>query len=196
MGKESLIGEIVDAEWKMFDRVQNIGGRADCQNDKRAFYILRGSQFAAWDEASLKSYRRDLREAEAAGRNLVELKYAYMMRETDPEYFESIKHALPEVPEESVEIIERLAPVHVRWAEQLYAEHPDMQGIRNIRSEENTEEDTSFETYLRGELMTYSLETLRVYEAFVRGLLEAGGNLSLEIAENHLDAIKDKNFGC
>lgn len=39
--------------------------------------------------------------------------------------------------------------------------------------------DTSFETYLRGELKTYSLPTLRLLRAFTEELDAAGGNLAI-----------------
>lgn len=188
MGKNILVREIVDIEWEMFDHVHNIGGRADCQEDKWAFYILRSSQFLAWDRASLDSYLQDLKNAKKAGQNIVEYKYAYMMRETDPEYFAKIEALLPTVQAESMEIIERLLPIHIRWAEEFYAENPRRKGVRKIRSYENTLDETSFETYLRGELMTYSFQTLCVYEEFVCYLMAHSRNLSMEIARNHFDA--------
>ena len=44
--KDPLIAAIIGAEWQMFDKVQNEGGRAACQNDARTFAIMRYSQFA------------------------------------------------------------------------------------------------------------------------------------------------------
>ena len=38
--KDELINRIIDAEWAMFDEVDNIGGRAGCQDDGRTFYIM------------------------------------------------------------------------------------------------------------------------------------------------------------
>ena len=44
----------------MFQQVRNRHGRAACQDDERTFTIMRLSQFAAWDEATLTSYYQDL----------------------------------------------------------------------------------------------------------------------------------------
>ncbi|MCB6367326.1 DUF4125 family protein, partial [Intestinibacillus massiliensis] len=41
--KDDLINSIIEAEWKMFDQVQNQGGRAGCQDDEWTFYAMRYS---------------------------------------------------------------------------------------------------------------------------------------------------------
>ena len=43
--REELTDGIVAAEWFMFDKVNNIGGRADCQDDLETFSIMRRSFF-------------------------------------------------------------------------------------------------------------------------------------------------------
>ena len=54
---------------------------------------------------------------------------------------------------------------------------------RMLSSEEDTSVDTSFETYLWGELHTYSEETLLLYGDFVKGLEEEGKNLWILVME-------------
>ena len=39
----------------MFDKVNNKGGRADCQNNKQTFIAMRASQFEAWNQEVLKA---------------------------------------------------------------------------------------------------------------------------------------------
>ena len=38
METKQLIEEIIDIEWDMFQHVDNIGGRASCQDDFETFY--------------------------------------------------------------------------------------------------------------------------------------------------------------
>ena len=71
MDKRELVCHIVSAEWTMFDKVHNCGGRACCQDDWGTFEIMRGSQMEAWPEDLLNSYLKDLREAAAEERNLL-----------------------------------------------------------------------------------------------------------------------------
>ena len=50
MEKEELVNAIVKLEWNAFDKVDNLGGRADCQNDWNTFSVMRKSQYLAWPE--------------------------------------------------------------------------------------------------------------------------------------------------
>ncbi|MBQ7585345.1 MAG: DUF4125 family protein, partial [Desulfovibrionaceae bacterium] len=78
MDRNACLEAIVDLEWKMFSAVQNVGGRASCQNDPQTFRIMRLSQCATWDDALISSYLDDLKLATLEGRNLMTEKYARM----------------------------------------------------------------------------------------------------------------------
>ncbi len=52
--------------------------------------------------------------------------------------------------------------------------------MRVLTTAQDTPEQTSFETYLRGELGTYSIRTLALYGGFVDALASAGRNLTEE----------------
>lgn len=174
--KEALI----EAEWKSFQAVQNEGGRASCQDDPQTFFLMRRSQFHAWPEDLVDSYDRDLRGAEAEGRNLLAEKYAWMMESTAPEQFERIAGLLPARSEEKERLIHLIAGIQIRWMEAYASGYPALaSGNRPIRASEDTEFATSFETYLKGELHTYSEGTLLLYLEFIRGLEREGKNLSL-----------------
>ncbi len=67
----TTLDRIVALEWNMFQRVQNEGGRASCQDDYPTFRLMRESQFSVWPEPVLASYLKDLETAVAAGRKLV-----------------------------------------------------------------------------------------------------------------------------
>lgn len=81
---DGIIREIIETEWTQFDKVQNRGGRAACQDDWKTFAVMRSSQFQVWTQALLESYRKDLRSAQKEGRNLFWEKYARMMERTAP----------------------------------------------------------------------------------------------------------------
>jgi len=51
---------------------------------------------------------------------------------------------------------------------------------RLIRTEEDTPYGTSFETYLRGELGTYSEQTLQAYQNMIQAYAQAGKNITVD----------------
>lgn len=161
-----LIKEIVLLEWEMFDRVQNLGGRASCQDDWETFSIMRSSQLAAWTKETMESYREDLQKALEEGRNLVREKYAYMMASTAPEEFARIRHLLPEVDPERQALINAAASIQIEEMEGIIARYPHVAAaMRPLRASFDSPCCTSLETYLKGELCTYSLQTLQCYYA-------------------------------
>ena len=67
------------------------------------------------------------------------------------------------------------------WAEDFRARCPKLgRAMRVLRTAEDTAQSTSFETYLRGELGTYSERTMALYRRFVDDLLRKGRNLTEE----------------
>ena len=101
---EELINEIIALEWAFFDKVQNEGGRAACQDDFRTFQAMRASQYEAWDGATLSSWRGDLTAARAARRNPLAEKYGYMMCIDAPEENRALAAQLPPVTEEKLSL--------------------------------------------------------------------------------------------
>ena len=162
--REDLVSGIVEIEWKMFQNVPNIGGRAVCQDDLETFKIMRAGQSAGWSDATLESYLEDLNEAKKAERNLLTEKYARMMRSTSPLEYARIKHLLPPVDPEAIELIEKIVRIVLKWEEDLLEKYPYIiKRSRPLFSREDSISVTSMETYLRGELSTYSIRTLELY---------------------------------
>lgn len=177
--KESLVNELVQIEWKAFDKVENIGGRANCQDDFNTFSIMRKSQYLTWTEPMLRSYIHDFVNASDNGLNLIAQKYGRMMESTDPAGYEEICDKLPYVLPQKREIIEAIVQIQVSWMEDLALRYPKIAKIsRSIHTYEDNIFNTSYETYLRGELLTYSDNTLDLYGRFIADLCNRGENLA------------------
>ena len=181
-----LVEEVIRREWDQFQRTENEGGRASCQGNWPMFYQMRASQFMTWPEDLLRSYLDDLDEANRVGRNLVTEKYARMMASTAPdEYRERIEPFIPRLSDKRVARQERVIAVQVAWARDFRGRYPKLgAAMRVLTTAEDTPEDTSFETYLRGELGTYSDRTMALYEAMVEDLQAAGRNLTEQTVAN------------
>lgn len=183
--KKALINEIVTLEWEAFDKVENEGGRAECQDDFNTFSIMRTSQYYTWTEEMLKSYIHDFRMANEKGWNLITEKYGRMMETTAPLKYKEIKDSLPPILDKKQEIIEEIVSLQVSWMEAFAEKYPKAAGnARSIHTSEDGPYNTSYETYLRGELSTYSDETLDLYGRFVVKLYEENKNLAEMIMSN------------
>lgn len=182
---ERTLREIVDLEWTMFHEVQSIDGPAACQQDPKTFEIMRASQLSVWSQEIAESYLSDLTRARDSGRNLMTEKYARMMEYTAPCEFRRIAPNLPALDQRAVPLIERLSAMSVRFMEELVARYPRVgaQG-RPIRSWDDNRYNTSFETYNRGELSTYSARTLQLLEEHYLALAAAGVNPAMKILEH------------
>lgn len=183
--KEELVDHIVSLEWQAFDKVQNQGGRAECQDDWGTFSIMRKSQYMAWPKELLICFIKDFEEANERGWNLITEKYGRMMKTTDPISYAEICDKLLALKPAQEHIIEQIVEIQVSWMEEFATQYPHMAAnSRSIHTEEDTPFNTSYETYLRGELSTYSPETLKQYGAFVVGLARNGENLAKIIMTN------------
>lgn len=177
-----IIEQIVEMEWEMFQNVRNTGGRAACQDDFETFHVMRKSQFLTWDLPLLESYWQDLQEGKVQGRNLVMEKYAYMMESTAPKEYEAIATGLPKISEEKQAMIEQIVAIQVGWREEFAEKYPHLSGqARIIHTSEDTLYDISFETYLRGELKTYSMQTLVLYGRRIVAFVQEQKNMTEEI---------------
>jgi hypothetical protein len=177
--------DILDIEWQMFHAVQGIDGPAACQHDRGTFDIMRASQLAAWNDETAASYLDDLWRAAAAGRNLMTEKYARMMEYTSPCEYRRVASQLPTLEREAEPLIEHLSRLSVEWMEQTAAKYPHVgaQG-RPLRSESDNAYTPSFETYNRGELATYSANTLRLLRDHYLALAADGVNPAEVILEH------------
>lgn len=177
--------QIVNTEWELFDKVQNIGGRAGCQDDRETFFLMRSSQLDAWTEEMRRSWLDDLCLARAEGRNPLAEKYGYMMERTDPVGYARIADSLPPRSPKKMALVSEICSAHLNWILSLRQEYPFLTGRgRAVDRDADSLYSTSFATYLSGELSTYSEQTLTLYLAHVQHLQAQDENLNKLILNN------------
>lgn len=188
-GNEDLVERIARLEFEAFDKVKNEGGRASCQNDWFTFSIMRKSQYLTWNRTMLLQYLYDFHREYERGHNLITEKYGRMMESTAPEKYEELRknfrENFPELSEEKKKIIEQICGLQVQWMEEFAAEYPALaENARSIHTAQDSEFNTSYETYLRGELGTYSDKMLELYGRYIVKYAGEGRNPVFDIMEN------------
>ena len=166
-GRTKIIDKILAAELKMFLSVAAQGSNR-CLACPQAFKLHRKAQFSIFSTKTLDSYLEDLKSALGSGRNLMTHKYARM------------DNLIPR--EHNSPLVDKLAEIMTSWQLQLARKYPDlMKRAHPILSEQDGLQTTSFETYLRAELETYSENTLHLLYRDVEKLLDEGKNGSEEV---------------
>lgn len=159
--KEELIQRIISEEYRMFSEVQNIGGRASCQDDFETFRIMRSSQHSIFERDTLESYLKDIRDAQTSKRNLITEKYSWMMEETDPTYFtEKLKPYLPEISKHKQLLADSITAVFMNCYEDVKKQYPNL--LASGRSPYDNQAGVSIRLYFSGELKTWSEATLQL----------------------------------
>lgn len=183
--RKALIEGIIKTEWEMFQKVNNIDGRASCQDEWGTFNIMRNSQYSAWPHELIKSYSQDLDAAGKAGRNLIMEKYAYMMEFNSPAYYkDKLEPFLPKVDSESMATIKEITGYMVACEKEFGQKYPRLSNAgRAVESGVNIGGVTSVETYAIGELKTFSKTTLKIYLDFVRKNINEKINMVLTIKD-------------
>ena len=168
--REQLIARIVELELNMFVAVPG-DANYSCQQDADGFGLHRRAQFSIWSEETLRSYLDDLKRAQEEGTNLMTIKYARM------ENLIPRKNRNPQ--------IEEIVAIQCRWQQEMTNKYPYlMAGARHLAGSDDSADDTSFETYLSGELETYSDNTLKLLHADMLKYLRMGVNGSERIYEH------------
>ena len=186
---------IAKAEFEAFDKVQNEGGRASCQNNWPTFKVMRMSQYMTWDEDMLLQYLYEFKTNYANGRNMIQEKYARMMASTAPGEYAAFADKLPRISKEKQEIMEQIIGLQVKWMEEFAKEYPKLAGnARTIHTTEDLPYDTSYETYLRGELGTYSDRLIEMYGRYIVEYAKSGKSVTREIMANTIRFYGYKSF--
>ncbi len=183
MTRQELTERIIEKEWAMFHNV-NGSTRADCQEDRATFELMRRAQYDAWDESTVACFFADICAAEREGRNLSREKYIRMMKSTDPVGYEVFKGELPPVSEEKAALVSELWTKYLAQTKRMREKYPciAMGGRPTLADEEAGW--ASIETYQTSESLTYSEETLRSLLKHVNELEARGVDLAFEIQKN------------
>ena len=181
MEKEKLIEEILEKEWSYFSKLNNIGGRADCQDNRKDFIIMRKSQWETFNEETLLSYLEDLNSKN----NPLFQKYGQMMKYNSPQEYEKIKNILENPSKNKITLIEKIMSIYMEWEEEFFKKYPIFSSMgRPLYSTEDDNIETSIETYLRGELLSYSEKTLQLYLKYIIEMKEKNINLAIKNMDN------------
>ena len=191
--RDEIIDEIIKIEFEAFDKVQNKDGRAGCQDDWPTFSVMRKSQYMTWTDEMLKTLLKLWKDNSARGWNMITEKYARMMESTAPDEYKELEPNLPVRSLETRAIVDQIVDIQVGWMEEFAKEYPKLAGdARDITSASDSLNNTSYETYLRGELLTYSEELIKMYGEFIVKLFQDGKNLAKMTIENtvHLEGYE------
>lgn len=166
--KEKLIEEILKLELDMF---LNVRSRypASCQENPDGFRFHRRTQFSVWSEETLRSYLDDLLKAKEQGHNLMTLKYARM---------ENLIPALNVNP-----LIDVIVQMQLEAQREMVSRYPNILG-QGRPLEDDSPGATSFKTYLRGELETYSDRTIRLLQRDIQHIKDRGENWAQQLYSN------------
>ena len=192
MEKEKIIEKILEKEWKYFSNLNNIGGRADCQDNREDFIIMRKSQWETFNEETLLSYLEDLNSKN----NPLFQKYAQMMKYNSPEEYEKIKDILEKASEEKIDLVNKIMSIYMNWEKEFFEKYTIFSSMgRPLYSSEDDNIETSIETYLRGELLSYSEKTLELYLNYIIDNKEKNINLAIKNMDNlaRMQGFNDSN---
>lgn len=179
--KNELIEKILEKEWEYFSSLNNIGGRAACQDNREEFTIMRKSQWLTFNLKTLESYWEDLNSKQ----NPLFVKYARMMKDTMPDEYEKMKDILENISLEKKALVNKIMLIYMEWEEEFFSLFPIYASMgRPLYTFQDDIEDTSIETYLRGELYSYSEKTLTLYFDYVNEMYIKNKNLAIENMDN------------
>jgi hypothetical protein len=180
--KNDIIENILAIELEMFLSVPS-AQKSTCQEHPESFKLHRRAQFSAWSRNTLKSYLHDLEKAMDDGMNLMTQKYARM------------DNLIP--PLNNNPLIDVIIGYQCTWQREMMRKYPGiMSGGRPLSSAEDSGFMTSFETYLRGELETYSDTTLEflhqdILEKYAQGISMAEEVYHCLILDMGYESIED-----
>ena len=146
---------------------------------------MRKSQWETFPLNILESYLEDLKNAKEKRQNIVVEKYARMMEYSVPSEYEMIKDFLPKISFKKKETVDEIVKIYLNWEKDVIKKYPKLtSNARPLYSKDDTPDSASIETYLRGELYSYSEKTLNLYYEYINECIRKNKNLALENIKN------------
>lgn len=162
--KINISFKITDIEFEMHKALNAYGGVQECQLNKNYYFIMRLSQHLNMSLEFLNSYLNDLIYAKNNNVSLPFIKYAFMEKSTDKKLYELTKDYLPIIDEKRTKLQEAIISVQLEMLNKyLKKQKNDSKNMRTIYSSSDNLDNASYETYLRGELSSYSENTVVLY---------------------------------
>lgn len=152
---------ILDFEWKNFDEIRGLNGRAVCQDSPKEFFIMRLSQYLAYNQKIIDYLYKDLKEIEKNGVNPIFDKYARMMEFTDKDKFEDIKQNLEELSPVKVHLLENIKKILNNKSKNIPKE------LKRVRPTKSQDKRISSNDYYVAEITCLSLKTLWAIEEMI-----------------------------
>lgn len=180
----NIINRIVEYEWEMFQRLTPTQRTLACRNNKYMFLLMRSSQWKVYPLNVQASYLNDIHQAFLENRNLLFERYAYMMILTRDFIEDEVTKILPVIEKEKEDLVDKIIKHHKVWYESVANKLPTATSAGRPMVYGGVGDIDVF-TYLKGELFTYSINTLiNILEA-EKMMISQNKNLVIEIYKNY-----------
>ena len=118
------------------------------------------------------------------------------MKYNSPQEYEKIKDILESPGQNKISLIEKIMSIYMKWEEEFFKKYPIFSSMgRALYSKDDDDIETSIETYLRGELLSYSEKTLELYLKYILEMKEKNINLAIKNMDNlaNMQGFKNSN---
>ena len=107
------------------------------------------------------------------------------MKYNSPQEYEKVKDILENPSKNKITLIEKIMSIYMEWEKEFFKKYRIFSSMgRPLYSTEDDNIETSIETYLRGELLSYSEKTLQLYLKYILEMKEKDINLAIKNMDN------------
>ena len=107
------------------------------------------------------------------------------MKYNSPQEYEKVKDILESPSKNKITLVEKIMSIYMEWEKEFFKKYPIFSSMgRPLYSTEDDNIETSIETYLRGELLSYSEKTLQLYLKYRIEMKGKNINLAIKNMDN------------